>query len=128
MLINKIICYVKDEGTNLFTMTYVLKQIVNCEELGILAPFKLFVLAMPFFKLTNMHLWWEVNFRSTTNGQQISIIVNSSLYNIAKKIMKTKDKIDISLFGYRSMTMKVKHTSENKVCLQSDNIPIGLWI
>jgi hypothetical protein len=31
---------VKDEGTNLFTMTYVLKQIVNCEKLGILAPFK----------------------------------------------------------------------------------------
>jgi hypothetical protein len=53
-LTNKIICYVKDESTNLFTMTYVLKQISNCEELGILAPLNVFVLAMPFLKLANM--------------------------------------------------------------------------
>jgi hypothetical protein len=38
-LINKIIWHVKDEGTNLFTMTNVLKQIVSCEELGILTSF-----------------------------------------------------------------------------------------
>jgi hypothetical protein len=37
-LINKIICYVKDEGTNLFTMTNVFKQIVSYERLGILVP------------------------------------------------------------------------------------------
>jgi hypothetical protein len=37
-LINKMICCVKDEGTNLSTMTSVLKQIVNYERLGILAP------------------------------------------------------------------------------------------
>jgi hypothetical protein len=37
-LINKIICCVKDEGTNLSTMTNVLKQIVNYERLGKLAP------------------------------------------------------------------------------------------
>ncbi len=35
-LINKIIQHVKDEGTNLFTMTNVLKQIVSYEQLGIL--------------------------------------------------------------------------------------------
>ncbi len=39
-LINKIIYYVKDEGTNLFTITNVFKQIVICEKLGILAPFE----------------------------------------------------------------------------------------
>jgi hypothetical protein len=33
-LTNKIICYVNDEGTNLFIMTHALKQIVICEELG----------------------------------------------------------------------------------------------
>jgi hypothetical protein len=37
---NKIICYVKYEGMNLFTMIDVLKRIVRCEELGILAPFE----------------------------------------------------------------------------------------
>jgi hypothetical protein len=31
---------VKDEGENLSTMINVLKQIVSCENLGILAPFK----------------------------------------------------------------------------------------
>jgi hypothetical protein len=30
----------KDEGTNMFTMTNAFKQIVNCEKLGILAPFE----------------------------------------------------------------------------------------
>jgi hypothetical protein len=37
-LINKIICYVKDDSMNLSTMTNVLKQNVNYEKLGILAP------------------------------------------------------------------------------------------
>jgi hypothetical protein len=37
-LINKIICCVKDEGTNLSRMTNVLKQFVSYERLGILAP------------------------------------------------------------------------------------------
>ncbi len=39
-VMNKIICYVKYEGMNLFTMIDVLKRIVRCEELGILAPFE----------------------------------------------------------------------------------------
>jgi hypothetical protein len=39
-LTNKITCYVKDKGTNLFIMTNVLKQIVSYERLGILAPFE----------------------------------------------------------------------------------------
>ncbi len=38
--INKIICCVKDEGKNLSTMINALKQIVSCENLGILAPFE----------------------------------------------------------------------------------------
>ncbi len=37
-MINKIIRCVKDEGTDLSTMTNVLKQIVSYERLGILAP------------------------------------------------------------------------------------------
>jgi len=37
-LTNKIICCLKDEGTNLSTMANVLKQIVSYERLGILAP------------------------------------------------------------------------------------------
>jgi hypothetical protein len=39
-LINKIIYYVKDEGTNLSIMTNVFKQILICEKMGILAPFE----------------------------------------------------------------------------------------
>ncbi len=39
-LIKKIICYVKDKGTNLFTMINVLKQIIYHEKLRILAPFE----------------------------------------------------------------------------------------
>ncbi len=35
-LIKKIICYVKHESTNLFTMTIAFKQIVKYEELGML--------------------------------------------------------------------------------------------
>ncbi len=39
-LINKIICYVKNEGTNLLILTNVLKQIVNYEKLEMFAPFE----------------------------------------------------------------------------------------
>jgi hypothetical protein len=39
-LINKIICYVKNEGTNLLILTNVLEQIVSYEKLGIFAPFE----------------------------------------------------------------------------------------
>jgi hypothetical protein len=39
-LINKITCYMKDEGTNLSTMTTIIKLNVSCEELVIHAPFE----------------------------------------------------------------------------------------
>jgi hypothetical protein len=39
-LTNKIIFYVKNESTNMFIMTNLLKQIVSCEKLEILAPFE----------------------------------------------------------------------------------------
>ncbi len=39
-LINKSFCYVKNEGPNLSIMTNAFKQVVNCEGLGILAPFE----------------------------------------------------------------------------------------
>ncbi len=53
-MINKIICDVKDDGTNLPTMTNVFKQIVRCEELRILVPFEGVCFGIPFLKLTNM--------------------------------------------------------------------------
>ena len=39
-LTKKVICYVKDEGTNLSTMTEALKSVVGCDELGLAAPFE----------------------------------------------------------------------------------------
>jgi hypothetical protein len=53
-LINKSICDVKDDDTNLPTMTNVFKQIVRCEELKILVPFEVICFGIPFLKLTNM--------------------------------------------------------------------------
>jgi hypothetical protein len=38
-LTSKILCYVKDEGTNLGTMTITLKLVISCEALNLLAPF-----------------------------------------------------------------------------------------
>ncbi len=53
-MINKSICDVKDDDTNLPTMTNVFKQIVRCEELKILVPFEVICFGIPFLKLTNM--------------------------------------------------------------------------
>jgi hypothetical protein len=36
---SKILYYVKDEGTNLGTMTTTLKLVISCEALNLLAPF-----------------------------------------------------------------------------------------
>jgi hypothetical protein len=36
---SKILCYVKNEGTNLGTMTTTLKSIISCEALNLFAPF-----------------------------------------------------------------------------------------
>jgi len=35
----KVLCYVKDEGTNLETMTITLKSTISCEVLNLLTPF-----------------------------------------------------------------------------------------
>jgi hypothetical protein len=43
---------VKDEGTNLFTMTNVFKQIVICEKLGILAAFEGVCFGHALFKVS----------------------------------------------------------------------------
>jgi hypothetical protein len=50
----KIIAYVKDEGSNLNTMTTTLKSIVSCDVLGLEKKFKALVLVMYFLKLVNM--------------------------------------------------------------------------
>jgi hypothetical protein len=50
----KIITYVKDEGSNLNTMTPTLKSIIICDMLVWKKAFKVFVLVMHFLKLANM--------------------------------------------------------------------------
>jgi hypothetical protein len=35
---SKLLCYVKDEGTNLTTMTITLKSVISCKALNLLAP------------------------------------------------------------------------------------------
>jgi hypothetical protein len=36
---SKILCYIKDEGTNLWTMTTTAKSIILCKALNLFAPF-----------------------------------------------------------------------------------------
>jgi hypothetical protein len=38
-LTSKVLCYVKDEGINLASMTIALKSIISCEALNLLVPF-----------------------------------------------------------------------------------------
>ncbi len=38
-LTSKVLCYVKDKGTNLASMTTILKSIISCETLNLLVPF-----------------------------------------------------------------------------------------
>ena len=37
---NQILCYVKDEGSNLVTMTNALKSVISCEALQVVVPFE----------------------------------------------------------------------------------------
>jgi hypothetical protein len=46
---NKIIAYVKDEGSNLNTMTIALKSIVKCEVLGLDESFQVWIVLAIFF-------------------------------------------------------------------------------
>jgi len=46
----KIIVYVKDEGSNLYTMTTTLKSIVNCDMLGLEEIFQGICFGHAFFK------------------------------------------------------------------------------
>jgi len=48
------ICYVKNDGTNLFTMTNDFEQIVTYEELGYWDHLKVIIFVVPFLKLANM--------------------------------------------------------------------------
>jgi hypothetical protein len=43
-----------------------------------------------------------------------------------KTFKKTKGKMEKSLFGYQFVAMETKHISDNKVHLQSGNVPIGI--
>ncbi len=50
----KIIAYVKDERSNLNTMTTTLKSIVSCDMFGLEENFKAFVQGIHFIRLANM--------------------------------------------------------------------------
>jgi hypothetical protein len=89
-LINKITCYMKDEGKKLTTMTTILKLNVSCEDLGIHAPFEGVVLAMPFLRLANVLVPIKIcKFWFAINEHQSFPICNSSLCNMAKKYGKS---------------------------------------
>jgi len=74
-LANKIICYVKDEGTNLSTMTNVLNQIVTCENLGIKAPFESICFGHAFSKACQYTTFDE---KVSSNLQPLNIKVAQS--------------------------------------------------
>jgi hypothetical protein len=42
------------------------------------------------------------------------------------KIKKRKGKMNKDLFGCKFVTMEVKHTNGNKVCLQNGNFLVGI--
>jgi hypothetical protein len=64
-LINKITCYMKDEGKRLPTMTTILKLNVSCQDLGIHAPFEGFCFGNALFK--------ACQFASTNKNMQILV-------------------------------------------------------
>jgi hypothetical protein len=47
---------------------------------------------------------------------------------MTKKIWQRKDRMDKGLFGSKFATTKIEHTNENKVHLQSGNVPTSLPI
>jgi hypothetical protein len=71
---NKIIVYVKNEGSNLNTMAIALKFVVKCEVLGLVKTFKVFVLAMFFPKHVNMLLLTNCFARTQVCFNQICLI------------------------------------------------------
>jgi hypothetical protein len=75
-----------------------------------------------------MHFLWECKFRSTTCEHHICAIFNSSLYDMAQNFRKRKVKWTKGLLNCRFMTMKTKHTNENKVYLQIGNVLASLSI
>ncbi len=88
-LINKITCYMKDEGKKLTTMITILKLNVSCEDLGRHAPFEGVVLALPFLSLANMLVPIKIyKFWFVISEHQSFPICNSSLCNMAIKYGK----------------------------------------
>jgi len=90
---------VKDESTNLFTLTYVLKQIVNFEELGILAPFKCVCFGHALLKACQYVIFDEkviLGLKPMSNK-----FSQSSIQTCIKfpKNQENKWQMDLSLFG-----------------------------
>ncbi len=49
------------------------------------------------------------------------------VYNMIEQFKKKKGSVEKNSFGYMFATTKAKHTSEDKVCIQSGNVPISLY-
>lgn len=89
-LINKITCYMKDEGKFLTTMTTILKLNVSSEDLGIHAPFEGVCFGNTLLRLANMLVPIKIcKFWFAISEHQSFPICNSSLCNIAKKYGKS---------------------------------------
>jgi hypothetical protein len=74
----------KDEGTNLFIMTNVFKQIVSFEELVILAPFEGVCFGHAHSKACQYAISNEKVSLGLQLEHQICTMFYSSLYNMAK--------------------------------------------
>jgi hypothetical protein len=100
-----------------------LNKLLTMKNWGYWHHLKVFVLDMPFLKLVNMPLLMKGKFKFATCEHQIYIIFNSNLYNMAKKTRKKKGRTEKNLFGSKFAITKTIHTNENKVCIQSGNVP-----
>jgi len=76
----KIIAYVKDEGSNLNTMTIILKSIVSCDMLGLEETFQNIYFGHAFSKACQ---YVTIEGKACTNLQYVSIKVAKEIYRFA---------------------------------------------
>ncbi len=96
----------------MFTMINVLKQIVNYEELKILAPFEGVCFGHAFLKTCQ----YAISDEKVTSCEQHVRINSVPLYfKLVEKIKRKKGRMEKGFFGYRFATTKVKHTNEKRL-------------
>jgi hypothetical protein len=101
-------------------MTNALKQIVNYEKLKILTPFEGVCFGHALLKVCQ-HA--TSNEKVSSGLQHVSInSIQSSIEACQKKSRKRKVEWKKGFFGYKFATTKAKHTNEDKVCIQSENV------